>query len=226
MNTVTELINAREVRLARVLRWKIYRLGSVIADVIQLEFKMKIHLNAVILIVGFSVLAGCTKSSGPVSDGQERTEPKSTWLARGRVLLPDRQPTVDYHVAKFWSANGANWDDSGNPPQNMTELELSEFWSNEGVMEPLPLKRGGGRVAEDGTFEIENSTSHPCVALVLNTERTHGGIASTTPDANDPMTITLEPLVRVFGKIRCGGQIPPWTNAYVFYPGSTKEAPD
>ena len=187
---------------------------------------MKIHLNAVILIVGFSVLAGCTKSSGPVSDGQERTEPKSTWLARGRVLLPDRQPTVDYHVAKFWSANGANWDDSGNPPQNMTELELSEFWSNEGVMEPLPLKRGGGRVAEDGTFEIENSTSHPCVALVLNTERTHGGIASTTPDANDPMTITLEPLVRVFGKIRCGGQIPPWTNAYVFYPGSTKEAPD
>ncbi len=197
---------------------------------------MKTQLIAAILIVGFSLLAGCNKSTGPVSSQQERTEPASdqqegtdpvsTWLAKGKVLLPDQQPSVDYEVAKFWSANGANWDDSGNPPQNMTESEISEFWSNEGVMEPLPLSRGGGRVAKDGTFEIENSTTHPCLVLALNKERTLGGIASTTPDAKNPMTIMLKPLVRVLGEIRCGGEIPAWTNAYVYYPGKIKEVPD
>lgn len=186
---------------------------------------MKICLIAVLSIIAFAGFTGCAQRSNPNADQQvgPESEEVETWTARGRVLLPEGQPAANFEVASFWSANGFLWDESGNVRREMAE---SDFWINEGVMEPFPQERGGGRVMVDGKFEIQVPTVRSCIVLALNGDRTHGGIASIMPDATQSVSIVLEPLVRVFGEIRCDDETPEWTNVYAFYPGKTKEAPD
>ena len=167
------------------------------------------------------------KSSKPVVEqNSKQTAPSpltETWSGSGQVVYPDGQSATAVDVATYWSSNGKLWDDDGNVSQNLTEEALKEFWINEGTMEAYPQHRIELRA---GTFLVETPSKHSCIVLALNADRTLGGIGIATSETIDPIKIVMKPLVRVFGKIRCAGEVPEWTNVYVHYPHDLKEAPD
>ena len=184
---------------------------------------------AMILIVVSTSISGCTKS--PIADDASSNESSQgataeAWTADGLLVAEDGHPVGDAVIAKTWSANGKLWDKNGKTPQDMDDDEIADFWSNEGVMEPYPNHRGGGEVLPSGKFTIENRYKHRCVVMALNDARTHGGIGTKTPESSTPIKIVMQPLTRIFGKIRCAGKVPEWTNVYVYYPCGIKEAPD
>lgn len=151
---------------------------------------------------------------------------EAKWIIQGRVLDDKGEPAAGFEVAAMWSANGQQWNDDGTFPKLDSDAAISEWWDDEGEFAPHPQYRG--RVDAQGRFEIavdRDAEKDARVVLVLNNQRTHGGLAYVSRAANQPITIVLEPLVRVHGKIRCAGAIPKWTYACVL-PGNLKEPPD
>ena len=177
---------------------------------------MQFRLVAAAMTIILAGLSGCKQQTAPTTSAE-------TWTARGQVSYLDREPGNDIVVAKYWSSNGKLWGEDGNVPQNLSEDALKMFWANEGTMEAYPHHSFS---LDNGKFVVENPLQHSCVALALNAERTHGGIAISTSETAEPMDIVMKPLVRIHGLIRCAGETPEWTNVYVHYPNDQKKAPD
>ena len=179
-------------------------------------------------LIALGAALGCTQSTdhptAVEANSSDSTNEGEPWIIRGQVLTLDDQPATDVEVATYWSANGQQWDENGVFPKVETEADAAEFWNDEGIMEPYPELRG--TLSGNGQFSIEKSKRHPYVVLALNERRTHGGIGTASPDCEQPISIQLESLVRVFGEIRCAGRIPGWTHVYVYYTGHLKEVPD
>jgi len=172
--------------------------------------------------------AGCTQSNDTPVDvvvaPPESATGNNDWLIRVNVRLSDGKQTTQADIATYWSANGLQWDDDGVFHKVKTENDAAEYWNDEGSMEPYPTARG--TISDNGQFTIKKSKTKPYIVLALNSDRTQGGLAAASPKSDQPVTIQFERLARVFGKIRCDGQVPGWTHAYVYAPGLIKELPD
>ena len=183
------------------------------------------------LMIALLVLAnaGCTRTSSidPPADAVKSSskttaEDEGSRVIRGRVIHANGAPAVDIRVATFWGANGRQWDENDVFPENKTAADTAEFWNDEGEMASYPALRA--KLLSHGRFEIEKSNRKPYMVFAMNDDQTHGGLALATPDSENELCITLEPLTRVFGKIRCNDDIPGFTYACFF--GHLKQAPD
>ena len=158
------------------------------------------------------------------STATDKKESDVEWVIKGQVLGLSGKPASDVEVGTFWSANGDFWDEDGDFPKVETEEEAAELWNDEGTMDPYPRLRA--TLLGNGHFEIEKAarSRRSYTVLALNKQRTHGGLAYSSADSDESLSIKLKPLVRVYGEIRCDGKIPGWTYAYVF-PGELKHVP-
>ena len=148
------------------------------------------------------------------------------WIIHGRVLHDTGEPAREFEVATLWSANGQQWNNDGTFPKLDTDEAISEWWNDEGELAPHPRRRA--QEYGNGRFEIAAKsigTKNARVVFAVNKQRTLGGLVYVTPDSELPITIVLGPLVRVYGRIRCAGEIPAWTFACIF-PGEVREPPD
>ena len=99
-------------------------------------------------------------------------------------------------------------------------MALAEkLWTNEGVLAPSP-KQTAKRLPE-GKFSLTVDGDRWVTIFAVDRRHERGGIVSVEQSAADePVTITLAPLVRVTAKVYCSeaGRTPEWSSAQVFVP--------
>ena len=107
------------------------------------------------------------------------------------------------------SLDGTVKDAEGRPAGG---VDVATFW-----LEGDPAS--GVKTDEDGAFTLEaRSWGRPLSLMVMDAERKHGALVVVQPDAlDDPIDVTLEPLVKVHGTFICEelGTKPTWTNVYL-----------
>ena len=193
-------------------------------------------IHSAVLFVFLTSLSGCgqsakdnsqckgtcetTKGTYEITEAVNDTD--STRVIKGQVVTANGQPVDDIEVATKWSANGQQWNDDGTFPKLDTAEAISEYWNEEGTIVSFPMYRAS--LLGNGTYQIECSKKYSYMVLALNQQQTLGGIAYAPPHSNEYLTIKLEPLVRVYGEIRCDGTVPAWTGACMF-PGTLKQKP-
>lgn len=115
-------------------------------------------------------------------------------------------------AAQTHTVSGRVFDQLG---RHAPGVELATQWSftPEGATPYKPLATG-----DDGAFTGEITYyNQPTALYAMNADRTLGGVAVLTPsNIDDPITITLTPLVKVSGTITCKDLVykPEWTNVY------------
>ncbi len=135
----------------------------------------------------------------------------------GRVVDASGRPVGDVDVSYFWSANGLKGYQEGKTIDLQHKDEQLKFWGQVGEMEPWPsAAKKWMRTGSDGRFRVEShARNHHVVAMTA--DRTRGGIGIVpVGQVGQPVTVRLEPLVRVQGKIR-GPETdrqPSWTHVY------------
>lgn len=195
-------------------------------------FPIHILLFVLLALTGCSRTSDTAASGSPVvkevSSDSAATAGNSTdspWRIHGRVHFTDSSPVGSVDVATNWSANGQQWNDDGTFPSLKLAEAVTEYWNDEGEMEPRPNSQAA--TVKNGVFEIlvSNNKTSPRVVLAMNKERTQGGLAFASPGGSDPLAIQFKPLVRMQGEIRYDGKIPEWSFACVF-PAHLKNVPD
>jgi len=92
------------------------------------------------------------------------------------------------------------------------DVDVATFW-----IEGDPA--GGVTTDAEGAFLLEaNSYGRPLTLLVMDAKRKQGALVVVPPDAvDDPIELTLEPMVHVHGTFTCEelGKPPTWTNVYL-----------
>lgn len=156
------------------------------------------------LLIGFAIISGDTRAE------------ETPWIIKGQVVDEKGKPASEFEVARFWSANGQQWNDDGTFPKLDTPEAISKFWDDEGKVATNPNLQG--KISAEGRFEVVGSNTGHAVVVAFNKSRTRGGLAYVAQDDSAPVAITLNELVRVRGEIRFDGKVPEWTYAAVFLP--------
>lgn len=133
-------------------------------------------------------------------------------LSRSLIAAPIAIVLAAGATAQTHTVSGRVIDPHG---RHAAGVELSTQWSftPEGATPYKPLSTG-----DDGSFTGEITYyNQPTALYAMSADRTLGGIAVLSPATiDDPITITLSPLVSVSGRITCKdlGYRPEWTNVY------------
>jgi len=135
------------------------------------------------------------------------------------------RPVAGVDVSSYWSGNGHKVDAAGKVigwGKLDTPESIAEFWSRVGQMEPTaqPVKTDA-----DGTFRVQASSARTHHVIVMDADRARGGLGILPiGQEGQPITVKLEPLVRIRGKIRGpeSDKKPEWTHVYA----SRAEEPD
>jgi thiol-disulfide isomerase/thioredoxin len=155
---------------------------------------------AILIIVGFA----------------RADDSEQSWQIHGQVVDEHGAPVEDFEAATFWLSNGNWWDDAGELVQEAKEGKL---WKNEGVLAASPkqiAKRLPG-----GRFSLTIDGRSRVSIFAVDKRRERGGIVLMEQSAAEkPITITMEPLVRVTARVHCSeaGRTPEWSNAIIFVP--------
>jgi len=125
----------------------------------------------------------------PLDLGRIRLKLPRVMQVSGLILDPDGTPSVGAAVGRFWLAD----DEPMFPPVAHQTGEEGNFTGKEPVYE------------------------HEFALLAMNDERTLGGLAHFDPAKPEPLTIRLQPLVEVSGRLTVRGskKPPKWTNVSV-----------
>lgn len=150
-------------------------------------------------------------------------EPAESWHVQGRVVDEQGAPVDDFVAATFWSANGKLWDEAGEYIKVDSDAELTKLWKEEGVLAASP--RFTAERLGDGRFTLAVEQKERTAVFVTDAQQRKGGVVRVERDqADQPIAVTLAPLVRVTGKVYCpeARKTPGWTMAYVHAAGSRK----
>lgn len=143
-----------------------------------------------------------------------------SWEIHGQVVDEQGVPVDDFDAAGYWSSNGKQWNEAGEWIRPESREEAKQFWENEGELAANP--RDVAKHLPDGKFTL-TVEGRPRVALfAADKDRKRGGYVAVEKDAADqPVKITLAPLVRVHGKVYCADAqcTPEWTNVKPHLPG-------
>ena len=136
------------------------------------------------------------------------------WQIHGQVVDEQGVPVEDFEAATWWLSNGNWWDEKG---ELLEEASAGKLWTNEGVLATHP--RNMVERLPEGRFSltVEGWSRKPIFALDKRHER--GGIVVVEQSAADQaVTITLAPLVRVTAKVYCSeaGKTPDWLSAQIY----------
>ena len=152
---------------------------------------------------------------GVILVGTVRAEDPQPAVIVGRVVDEHDQPVADINLASFWSANGERLDADGKVLGSLkTDEDVARFWSNVGRMAPWSQRT---RSDADGTFRVPMKGKRDHHLLAIDAAQLRGGLGILRAGQEEqPITIKLEPLVRVHGLIRgpATGFKPGWTHVY------------
>jgi thiol-disulfide isomerase/thioredoxin len=143
------------------------------------------------------------------------------WQVHGLVVDEQGARVEEFEASSFWLANGNWWDEKG---ELVAEAKAGKLWTNEGVLAPSP-HRIAKRLPQ-GRFSVTEDQYSRLVIFAVDKRRERGGIVEVEQsEAEKPVTIKLEPLVRVTAKFTCSeaGKTPEWTSASVFVPNEKGE---
>ena len=141
-------------------------------------------------------------------------ESDQPWHIQGEVVDELGTPVEDFQAATFWVSNGNWWDDSG---ELLEEAVAGKLWTNEGVPAPMPLRTATSQ--PEGRFTLTVDGPPRVSILAVDKRRERGGIVFVEQNAaDDPVAITMVPLVRVTAEVYCSeaGRTPDWSNVWVF----------
>jgi len=121
------------------------------------------------------------------------------WQHIGQVVDEHGSPVKDFEAATFWLSNGNWWDETG---ELLEEASAGKMWNNEGVLAASP-KHAATRLPE-GRFSLTVDGWPRKSVYVVDKSYKYGGIAlAEQDDSNNPVKVTLTPLVRVTAKVYC-----------------------
>jgi thiol-disulfide isomerase/thioredoxin len=143
-----------------------------------------------------------------------------SWQIHGQVVDEQGVLVEDFDAAGFWSSNGHQWDEAGEPIKISGPADIGIFLKEEGVLVPHP--RNMAKRLPEGKFNLSVDDRPRVSVFAVDKRHERGGFVSVEKSAADkPITIALAPLVRVHGKIYCpeAGRTPDWTMAVVHPPG-------
>jgi thiol-disulfide isomerase/thioredoxin len=142
-----------------------------------------------------------------------------TWEIQGQVVNERGAPIEDFEAASFWSSNGRQWDEAGNHIKTTGLSDAGKVWKEEGVLAAYPIVVAT-RLPE-GKFRLSVSDRPRVSVFAIDNKQERGGFVSVEKNAADqPVTITLKPLVRVHGTIYCSeaARTPDWSMVVVHPP--------
>lgn len=143
-----------------------------------------------------------------------------TWEIHGRVVDEQGAAVEDFEAATWWLANGNWWDESG---ELLPEAKEGKLWTNEGELATPPRNKVDRQAGGRFRLAVDGWTERLILALDKGHER-GGMVLVEQSEADEPVTITLVPLVRVTGEIYCSeaGKTPEWTTAGVYLPNGPR----
>lgn len=137
------------------------------------------------------------------------------WQINGQVVDEQGTAVEDFEAATWWLSNGNWWDESG---ELLQDAAAGKLWTNEGVLATHP--RNMVKRLPDGRFSLTvEGPRIPILALDKHHER-GGMVWVEQSEGEKPVTITLEPLVRVTAEVYCSeaGKTPEWSSAQIYVP--------
>ena len=133
-----------------------------------------------------------------------------SWQIHGQVVDEEGKPVEDFDAATFWSSNGNLWAKLEAVKGSLADM--GRVWNEEGVLfaraEDMVERQPEGKF----TFTVDDGPQESLFAVDKRQER--GGFALIDQSAADqPVTITLAPLVRVTCQVYCSeaGRTPDWS---------------
>ena len=143
-----------------------------------------------------------------IARGDDPQAVDSVWPIHGRVVDEQGQPVEDFVAARFWSANGVLWDQTGKIDPKRKSLETM---GHEGEIAAFPectaKNLGGGKFVlsvPSNAIDNSESDSHKVPIFVTDSQQKLGGFsAADWGDSKQTVTVTLRQLVHVSGKIYC-----------------------
>jgi thiol-disulfide isomerase/thioredoxin len=166
--------------------------------------RYRINILAIVILVGATQADGSDKS----------------WQIQGQVIDEQGMPVDDFDAAGYWSANGNQWDESGERKKVSGLSDAGKLWKDEGMLAAHPnliAKR-----LPEGRFSLIVDDRPRISVFAVDKRRERGGYISVGRSAAaKPVTITLVPLVRVTAKVYCSeaGRTPDWSIAVIHPPG-------
>ena len=122
------------------------------------------HLNARWIGLMLAQLAMTVLLFTPTTAVDEEPEKSSdSWQIHGRVVDANGKPVEDFIAATYWSSNGKQWNEHGDPIKLNGQKDLDTLWKEEGVLEAFPWSKPR-QLAGPIQIEIERAPG-PLVAV-------------------------------------------------------------
>ena len=147
-------------------------------------------------------------------------EADESWEIHGRVVDGQGNPVESFDIGTFWSANGNWWDESGEPMKINGLADFGKKWKDEGTLVVSP--HNSPKLSAGGMFSLKQEGGPYTAVFATEKDHTRGGVVAVSKaDRDKPVTIALQPLIRVRGKIYCPEceRTPDWTGVRVHLPG-------
>ncbi len=147
-------------------------------------------------------------------------EADESWEIHGRVVDGQGNPVESFDIGTFWSANGNWWDESGEPMKINGLAVFGKKWKDEGTLVVSP--HNSPKLSAGGMFSLKQEGGPYTAVFATEKDHTRGGVVAVSKaDRDKPVTIALQPLIRVRGKIYCPEceRTPDWTGVRVHLPG-------
>ena len=142
----------------------------------------------------------------------------------GYAVDQDGNPVANVSVGTYWNANGLTkvrlQKLQDEEKENGTEIDNAEMYAEKGIMEPW-----GDRPTttdEQGRFTAVIGGTRNRI-LVIDEDQQRGALlAVSDSQRNAPITLRLQPLIRVYGEVRVDGQedVPKWAVVLMNIPRS------
>ena len=152
-------------------------------------------------------------------------EADDSWQIHGHVVDKQGKPVEDFEVSTFWSSFGNLWDDTGRLLKKKEIAEKAKM--AEGVLAASPKKMA--KRQPDGRFTLTIDGLKQVSVFAVDNRRERGGIALAEQIAADqPLKITVAPLIRVTADVYCSeaGKTPDLSSVRVFPVGEKGPQPN